>query len=73
MIKVMMKGFKLYNHNEWPREKIMEYSIKRIIDDLDSDESLILNCVKLPNAGEDVEEEIKRQLDQFLSKKSLEM
>ncbi|MBE3592428.1 MAG: phenylacetate--CoA ligase family protein [Thermoanaerobacter sp.] len=36
-----------------------------------SDESLILNCVKLPNAGEDVEEEIKRQLDQFLSKKKL--
>jgi phenylacetate-CoA ligase len=36
-----------------------------------SDESLILNCVKQPNAGEDVEEEIKRQLDQFLSKKKL--
>ncbi|KHO62283.1 coenzyme F390 synthetase [Thermoanaerobacter sp. YS13] len=36
-----------------------------------SDESLILNCIKLPNAGEDVEEEIKRQLDQFLSKKKL--
>ncbi|WP_029688344.1 hypothetical protein [Thermoanaerobacter sp. A7A] len=83
MIKVMMEGFKLYNHNKWPREKIMEYSSKCIIDDLDvegikeyqfvqtSDESLILNCVKLPNAGEDVEEEIKRQLDQFLSKKKL--
>ncbi|EGD50379.1 coenzyme F390 synthetase [Thermoanaerobacter ethanolicus JW 200] len=30
MIKVMMEGFKLYNHNKWPREKIMEYSSKRM-------------------------------------------
>ncbi|WP_028992267.1 phenylacetate--CoA ligase family protein [Thermoanaerobacter thermocopriae] len=36
-----------------------------------SDESLILNCVKLPNAKEGVEEEIKRQFNQFLIKKKL--
>ncbi|MDI6605477.1 MAG: hypothetical protein QME35_10160 [Thermoanaerobacteraceae bacterium] len=36
-----------------------------------SDESFILNCVKLPHTNGNVEEEIKRQLDQFLSKKKL--
>ncbi|WP_236612137.1 WWE domain-containing protein [Caldanaerobacter subterraneus] len=36
-----------------------------------SDESFVLNCVKLPHASGDIEEEIKRQLDQFLSKKKL--
>ncbi|WP_236612138.1 phenylacetate--CoA ligase family protein [Caldanaerobacter subterraneus] len=30
MIKVMIKGFKLYNHNKWPREKMIEYSNKRM-------------------------------------------
>ncbi|QSZ27949.1 phenylacetate--CoA ligase family protein [Aceticella autotrophica] len=35
------------------------------------DESFILNCVKLPHTNGNVEEEIKRQLDQFLSKKKL--